>query len=189
MKKNAGLTPGIFLPWSAASLARPKGVATATFGALLSRRRRSKSALSFSPPRLQAYGAAGLRRAGDRASLRSGGSTAVSVVPRPVSIHPRISDPPERALMRTEGHMMIKNGHLSAVFLPRKSQPVVRICQATTLILLALLFRISWHSQTYNPPAGGRDNLGGAGTEDSEILSFSAPAFAKPSARQALLKK
>jgi hypothetical protein len=84
---------------------------------------------------------------------------------------------------------MIKNGHLSAVFLPRKSQPVVRICQATTLILLALLFRISWHSQTYNPPAGGRDNLGGAGTEDSEILSFSAPAFAKPSARQALLKK
>ena len=30
---------------------------------------------------------------------------------------------------------MIKNGHLSAVFLLRKSQPAVRICQATTLLL------------------------------------------------------
>jgi hypothetical protein len=47
---------------------------------------------------------------------------------------------------------MIKNEHLSAVFLLRKSQPAVRICQATTL-LLAFLFSVSAYSQTANPPA------------------------------------
>ncbi len=48
---------------------------------------------------------------------------------------------------------MIKNGHLSAAFLPRKSEPAVRICQAPTLILLALLFSVSVYSQSANPPA------------------------------------
>ena len=37
---------------------------------------------------------------------------------------------------------MIKNGHLSAVFLPRKSGPASSICQVTVLIELAVLFSL-----------------------------------------------
>ena len=55
--------------------------------------------------------------------------------------------------------MMIKNGHLSAVFLLRKSQPAVRICQATTVIPLAFLFSVSAYSQIANPSAAPDPSL------------------------------
>jgi len=48
---------------------------------------------------------------------------------------------------------MIKNEHLSAVFLPRKGDPARRTCQATIFTGLAFLFCVSAHSQTANPPA------------------------------------
>jgi hypothetical protein len=78
---------------------------------------------------------------------------------------------------------MIKNGHLSAVFLLRKSLPAVRICQATTL-LLAFLLSVSAYSQTANPPAApdpspAASNEGGSrGRRRSHL--WSAASLARP---------
>jgi hypothetical protein len=74
---------------------------------------------------------------------------------------------------------MIKNGHLFGLFLPRKSQPAVRICQATTLILLAFLFGISWYSQTTNPPAAP-DPSPAASSEGGQLQQITVTGYLIP---------
>jgi hypothetical protein len=48
---------------------------------------------------------------------------------------------------------MIKNGHISVVFLPKKSEPARITCQTTVFTVLAFLFCVSAQSQTANSPA------------------------------------
>jgi hypothetical protein len=48
---------------------------------------------------------------------------------------------------------MIKIGHLSVAFLPRKSEPARITRQTTVFTVLAFLFCVSAHSQIENSPA------------------------------------
>jgi hypothetical protein len=74
---------------------------------------------------------------------------------------------------------MIKNGHLSAVFLPRKSDPARSTCQATTFIVLALLFCVSAHSQTANAPAAPEPSPTRA-TEGGELQQITVTGYLIP---------
>jgi iron complex outermembrane recepter protein len=74
---------------------------------------------------------------------------------------------------------MIKNGHLSAVLLPRKSESTVRICQGTALILLAFLFSVSVYSQTANPPAAP-DPGPAASNEGGELQQITVTGYLIP---------
>ena len=74
---------------------------------------------------------------------------------------------------------MIKNGLLSVVFLPRKSRPAVRICQANTLILLAFLFSVSVYSQTANPPEAS-DPSPAASNEGGELQQVTITGYLIP---------
>ena len=74
---------------------------------------------------------------------------------------------------------MIKNGHLSAVFLPRKLQSARRIYQATTLLLLALLFGVSAYSQPANPPVAPDPSLAASG-ESGELQQVTVTGYLIP---------
>jgi len=74
-----------------------------------------------SPPRLVSKSASTQNwRVGDRSLRKVRRYSPYWLVPRPVSLYPYFSDSRQRALIRAEGNMMIKSGHLSCGFSDQK---------------------------------------------------------------------